>query len=227
MKINRKQLVSVGVLTLFAAAVYLFAWSSIFSVQSVSISGVPKGPTTTTVSSKVGVSVGMKLARVDSRQISRRLEGFKWIEKVEVSRNWISRKVAVEILPRTPIALFNPISTFGSSIDRFGVIFSLPGGAPNSLPRVEAPSSESGLEAIRLFTSLPVAFRESITLMNASKTGTYRINYGFKSRVIAITWGDSKDTDLKVEVVEKLLTLKENGRIRYIDVSAPHAPVVR
>lgn len=225
-RINRRIL---GVLAtaLFGCVVYLLAWSSIFSVSAVSISGAPTPTSKAQVASKIGIELGVKLARVDARQITRRLETFPWIEQVHISKNWISRKVSVEISPRVPIAFFNPASSFGSTIDKSGKVFSLPGGAPASLPRVEASTSASGVNAIALFTELPSKFRGSISLMNASRSGSYRIYFLYQSRTIAITWGDSTNTSLKTSVVEKLLTLKENSKIRSIDVSAPHAPIVR
>jgi hypothetical protein len=46
-------------------------------------------------------------------------------------------------------------------------------------------------------------------------------------RVIRIRWGDSQDMALKISVINELLQLPENKRIKVIDVVAPHAPIVK
>jgi hypothetical protein len=42
-----------------------------------------------------------------------------------------------------------------------------------------------------------------------------------------IIWGDGEDTSLKLKVITALLDLPENKSIRLIDVTAPHAPIVK
>ena len=42
-----------------------------------------------------------------------------------------------------------------------------------------------------------------------------------------IIWGDGLDTDLKIKVIKALLDQPENKSIRMIDVTAPHAPIVK
>jgi hypothetical protein len=52
--------------------------------------------------------------------------------------------------------------------------------------------------------------------------------YGqFQGQDLRIIWGDGEDTDLKVQVIEALLQRDENKNLRMIDVSAPHAPIVK
>jgi hypothetical protein len=40
-------------------------------------------------------------------------------------------------------------------------------------------------------------------------------------------WGANEETALKIEVISALLALEENKKVRRIDVSAPHAPIVK
>ncbi|MEI9908175.1 MAG: hypothetical protein WDO06_10125 [Actinomycetota bacterium] len=46
-------------------------------------------------------------------------------------------------------------------------------------------------------------------------------------RTINIFWGDATSTKLKVRVFQSLIALPENVNISFMDLSAPHAPIVR
>jgi cell division protein FtsQ len=216
-----------GAVLIFIAATYLLAWSPVFVVKDIAITGAPTSESNKAISKALGISAGVKMARVEPRSLQRRLDSFDWIGDVNISRDWINRKVSIEISPRTPIALFNPETSLQTTIDTSGKVFRLPGGLPNSLPRVQAPTPKSGVAAIDLFTDLPESFRSKITLMNVRSSGAFEISYSYKSREIQIAWGDSAESALKVEVASKLLALPENSKIRFIDVSAPYAPIVR
>jgi cell division septal protein FtsQ len=212
---------------LFSTATYLLAWSPVFVVKDIEITGAPTSDSSKAISKALAITTGEKLARVEPRSLQRRLDSFDWISDVNISRDWIKRKVSIEISSRTPIALFNPDTSLQTTIDTTGKVFRLPGGAPNSLPRVQAATPESGVAAIGLFTELPESFRSEITLMNVRSSGSFEVSYSYKSRQIQIAWGDGKESALKVEVASKLLALPENSKIRFIDVSAPYAPIVR
>lgn len=216
-----------GGVLLFSTATYLLAWSPVFVVKDIEITGAPTSDSSKAISKALAITTGEKLARVEPRSLQRRLDSFDWISDVNISRDWINRKVSIEISSRTPIALFNPDTSLQTTIDTTGKVFRLPGGAPNSLPRVQAATPESGVAAINLFTELPESFRSEITLMNVRSSGSFEVSYSYKSRQIQIAWGDGKESALKVEVASKLLALPENSKIRFIDVSAPYAPIVR
>jgi len=216
-----------GGVLLFSTATYLLAWSPVFVVKDIEITGAPTSDSSKAISKALAITTGEKLARVEPRSLQRRLDSFDWISDVNISRDWIKRKVSIEISSRTPIALFNPDTSLQTTIDTTGKVFRLPGGAPNSLPRVQAATPESGVAAIGLFTELPESFRSEITLMNVRSSGSFEVSYSYKSRQIQIAWGDGKESALKVEVASKLLALPENSKIRFIDVSAPYAPIVR
>jgi hypothetical protein len=42
-----------------------------------------------------------------------------------------------------------------------------------------------------------------------------------------VQWGANEKSALKIEVINALIALEENKNIRRIDVSAPHAPIVK
>ena len=148
--IKKLPLAGTAIGAIFAGLIYLFAWSSIFSVSAVSLTGAPTPDTEKTILQTAGVAPGQKLARVEPRAIAHRIENLTWIKSVEISRNWINGKVAIAITPRTPTAYFN-----GSTMDASGTVFTLPGFNGGELPRVSASTPELGLSAIALFQGLP------------------------------------------------------------------------
>lgn len=215
-------LAGIVIAALFAGLVYLFAWSSIFSVSTVHITGAPTPETEKSISQIADVSTGQKLARVEPRAIAHRIEHLTWIESVDISRNWISGKVEIIVIPRTPSAYFN-----GSTIDASGTIFTLPGFTGGDLPRVSAPTPELGLSAIELFQSLPDEFKSKVLSLSAHNDSNIAMQIALNGRDIRVMWGGNEKSALKIQVIEALIALEENKNIRRIDVSAPHAPIVK
>ena len=167
------------------------------------------------------------MARLDPRALSNRLRSFDWIDSSEVSRNWISGKISISIKTRTPIALYSEPGKPQVALDASGKTFATPTDLVKGLPRVSATSVEGGLAAIKLFTELPKSFSENIERMSAARIDNFLIYGEFAGQNLRIIWGDGADTVLKVEVISALLQRDENKSLRMIDVSAPHAPIVK
>ena len=168
------------------------------------------------------ITTGEKLARVEPQAIEKRLLHLKWIESAHVSRNWIDGAVEIVVTPRTPTAIFN-----GSTIDASGTIFTLPGFTTADLPRVSAKTPALGLAAIKVFQELPREFQRSVVSLTARNSSNFALFVDVDGRNVQILWGAHEETALKIEVISALLTLEENKKIRRIDVSAPHAPIVK
>jgi len=219
---SKAPLVGAIIAALFAGLVYLFAWSSIFAVSTVAITGAPTSETEKTISQIAAISPGQKLARVEPRAIAHRIEDLTWIKSVEISRNWINGEVEIVVTPRTPSAYFN-----GATMDASGTIFTLPGFEGADLPRVSAPTPELGLSAIELFQSLPEDFKSKVISLSAHNDSNIAMQIALDEREIRVLWGANEKSALKIEVINALVALEENKNIRRIDVSAPHAPIVK
>jgi hypothetical protein len=74
---------------------------------------------------------------------------------------------------------------------------------------------------------MPQDFRAGIERLSAARTSNLLIYGVFSGREIRIIWGDGQDTELKIKVITALLEQPENKSIRMIDVTAPHAPIVK
>lgn len=209
------------------ALAYLLGWSSIFSVKKVEITGAPTAAVLANIEMKSQIEVGQQLARVNPQSAARRIEKLSWVQDVAISRNWLSGAVAIEINPRQPLAFFNSDQVPGQTIDEEGQLFSLPGYTNPDLALISAKSPDSALKANELFTQLPESFRSHITSMMATSPNTFTLNSTIEGRDIRIRWGDSQDMALKISVINSLLKLPENKKIKVIDVVAPHAPIVK
>ena len=207
---------------LFAALTYIFAWSSLFSVRTISTVGAPKEISAEALIAKSEISIGEKLSRIEPRSIERSLKEISWISKASVDRNWLKGAVTIEVVPRIPVGIY-----MGKAIDKSGTLFALPGKKPVGLPVVSATSPELGLEAIALFTNLPEELRLATISVSASNTNFISSRQEQGDRKLKITWGSSRDLDLKVTVLQALLELPENKSIKRVDLSAPHAPIVK
>ena len=217
----RHRAIAVAVLVI-AVLTYLFAWSPIFQVRAIEISGLPQGITTAAITSASEITVGEKLARLEPRAISNRLKKLTWIASSDIGRNWLNGKVTIAITSRKPVGIYQ-----GRALDASGHIFDFPGKIPSSLPQVSAKSAAIGLTAIDLFAALPSDIRESLIAMSATSDRSINTRVTVANRAISIQWGGVSQLSLKVKVYRALLALPENAKVTSIDLSAPHAPIVK
>ena len=227
--LNRKLLsppLVITVVTVLALA-YLLGWSSFFNVKSVEISGAPTPAIEVEIEKTSQITVGQQLARVNPQSAARKIEKSPWIKDAKISRDWLGGVVRIEVTPREPLAFFNSDQVPGQTIGEDGQLFSLPGYTNPDLALISAKSPESALKANELFTQLPENFRAQITSMLATSSNTFTLNSVINGRELRIRWGDNQDMALKISVINKLLKLPENKRIKLIDVVAPYAPIMK
>lgn len=221
-KVSRFPIFITFLVALFAGLTYLLAWSNIFTVSSISIDGAPTATSKESISKVANLRTGDKLARVEPRAIAHRISDIDWVESAEISRNWITGEVVLRITPRTPTAYFN-----NRVLDASGKVFTLPGFTGSELPRVSASTPELGLVAINLFRNLPESIRADVLSLAAYNESNFSLKVDRGQKELQILWGANEENELKTEVIDALLALPENKNIRRIDVSAPHAPIVK
>ncbi len=211
---KQRLFIALGVL-IFATAGYILGWSSLFTVSSVEIKG-----STTLMSSTI--VPGEKLARVEPRKVAAEFEKNLWIKKADVSRNWISGKVTITLSKRTPIALYD-----NQAIDADGVSFPTPTDSVKGLPRILAPTAESAVEAAAFFMALPAEIAESVVVVKVRSAQAYVLEIVDDGKSIELLWGQEGESALKVKVYKALIAQPENSKIFRIDLTAPHAPIVK
>jgi cell division septal protein FtsQ len=204
-----------------AALTYLLGWSSVFTVKKVEFNGITNPVQILAVEKKIGNLNGIKLARIEPRQIANSIENVNWVKSAEVSRNWFSSSVTITIDARVPIGIFA-----SRYIDSTGAVFD-PIGTQADVPMVNAPNAEIGLLAIELFTALPEDFRQNITSLSARSAADFTMAIKGPYKALILRFGNADDKELKIKVFKALAALDENKNISTIDVSAPHAPIVK
>ena len=202
-------------LALLAIATYILGWSSFFTVSSVEITG-----TKTQLSSDI--STGEKLARIEPRAIAAKFETLDWVAEAKVSRNWINGKVSIEITERTPVAIFNKIV-----FDSNGNSFALRGTPSSPLVQIQASDLVAAKKAVTFFSSLPVDLKSALTVVKVRNSGSLVLEVNNAGKNLEIRWGDDSENELKLKVYKALIALPENASIKRVDVSAPHAPIVK
>ncbi len=211
----KRKLIAASVVAAIAGATYVLGYSSFFTVSSVEVVGSTKAINT-------GIIKGQKLARVEPRAVATRLEKLNWIESVDISRNWINGKVVVELKQRTPIATFK-----NQVIDSTGTSFIPQGARPEGLIEIQAGNAEDATKAVNFFTQLPKELNSSLTVVKVRVSGAFVLITENKGKKLEIRWGTDSENELKLKVYKALIALPENAEIKRVDVSAPHAPIVK
>ena len=212
----------IATVAIFSGLIYLFAWSNVFTVKEITISGTPTKTAKELVLETSQISLGQKLARIEPRSVDNRLSSLGWVKEIAITRDWISGEVSLAVEPRIPKAYYK-----GNTLDATGAIFELPGFDGADLPRVSAPTPELGVQAVELFRDLPSDFRESVTSLTAVNEASFLLAMDYKGRSLSVKWGSNAENSLKVQVFQELLKQPENKRIKRVDLSAPHAPIVK
>jgi cell division septal protein FtsQ len=211
---NRRLLLLVSTVVLVAVA-YVLGWSSLFTVSSIEITG-----SKTQISS--GIVKGQKLARVEPRAVAAQFEKLDWVSKAKVTRNWINGKVSIELTERTPVAIYN-----NTVIDSTGKSFVLRGSPSTNLVQIQAKDLAAAIKAVTFFTDLPSDLKSTLTVVKVRSTGGLVLVANNAGKNLEIRWGSDSENELKLKVYKALIALPENAAIKRVDVSAPHAPIVK
>lgn len=219
---RRHRLFTVLAILLTAGLAYLLGWSNVLTIKEISYTGAPTKSSETTLKNLTNLEVGQRLARIETRKIAARLQSLPWVDSADLSRNWFSGKIVIAITPRLPIATFD-----GQLMDATGKKFELPGGFKSKLPSVFARDAKSGLAAIKLFTKLPTEFSSRTSAFTATSHENINFKITEGKRSLMVIWGSDIEIDLKLKVYMALVALPENSKIREIDLTEPHSPIVK
>ena len=233
-----KQLLVVLLITsLLSGTAYLLGWSSILTVNSV----VVEGTTSRTEimrkleSDSIKISVGTKLARVEPRAVARSIQRLDWIDQVEVSRDWLGKKIKITIVEKTAVAKSISNNDGLVNFDSTGAIFKPVSAAQLSiqqkLPLVIVAENNKSL-LVSVSTLLSQLSTQNLDLLvnlksiSVSSSGLIQMQTQVKSQSLQINWGLARDISQKVEVLNALLNLPENKEIKRVDLSQPKLPIV-
>ena len=212
---KKKPLLVILVILLFAGASYVLGWSSILTVREIKITG-------TNAYLVQYVSKGERLARVESRSIEALYKEIDFIKDVQVSRNWLTGTVSIAITERTPIAIYNNMY-----IDAEGKSFPKVAAQDKHLPTIYAPEAQKAVTAVALYNELPTEVTDHLTKLTVTSDENYLLEINAGNRTMHVRWGTSIENTLKAKVYLALMQRPENSKITVVDLTAPHAPIVK
>lgn len=229
-------------LSLLAGSTYLFGWSEFFPVKKITYQD-SENKIVSQLKLEIGkspsvITVGQPLARVDKRAIASRLRNLVWVESVNISRNFISGEVKIDVEPRDAIAVLEESSTTQIGfLDKNLEIFYLAADQVadaqaagqvdwSGLPKLKiANQSELKSDVALLLEELSRA-NAKVLYLSAPSRDKFRSKVDIAGRELDVFWGSVNEFPLKFEVLVRLMALKENRRAKEFDLSTPLSPVV-
>lgn len=225
----RKRELAIGAsILIIATSAYLFGWTNLFTVKKIEIKGAPDSQFTNLVMKISEIERGQKMARVEPRSIEGKLKqsGIGWLEQVDISRNWLSGEVSLNLKPRKAVA-----KSGDRYVDIHGVLFDLPRQLSSgessllaNLPELSGADDQSRASGLDLYLKLPADFQSNISKITAKSQENFQFLIGEKLR---INWGNSSDLAVKVKIYKALIALPENNKITSMDLSNPTKPSVK
>lgn len=226
---------------LFAALAYVLGWTNVFAVKSFEV--VDENPDRKTVIEKtldLASQVGKPIARIDRRELNGKLRNLTWASQVDLSRNFVTGKVTLAIEPEVVMARLNSSWTAAPGqipflAEDLSVIYVNQDEA-NFLEVSELLKKGSGLPEINMGSEddqLKGSLRDLVAKLNewtilginAPDGGNISSTLILDGRQLEVYWGNVKELDLKLEVLNRLMELKENRSAKSFDLSNPLSPI--
>ena len=224
-------------ITLISGSSYLLGWSSVFTVSKITVEG-----TSSRVeifrklsSDSIELAVGSKLARIETRAIKRSIGMLEWIDEVNVSRDWLGKSINVSVREKKAVAKAittkNGLINFDVSGEIFKPISASQQSIQERLPLVITEGNDSAQLAsvASLLAQMPTQMADlilNLKSISVANSGYIQMETKVNELPLRIDWGLVSDIDLKIEVLNALLKLPENKRIKRVDLSQPELPIV-
>jgi cell division protein FtsQ len=225
---RRKRLIVSGVLAVLVGVVWLFGFSSVFALNlnQVQISGAQLYVSEQEILDAIAGHEGTPLVRVDLGRINSQVAELKNVKSVTQTRRWPDG-VTITVHERTPVAAVPEEEGF-TLLDIDAVNVTHVDEAPAGLPVIRIPMT--GENQRTLATALEILDQIPDTLLAeiASITASTQDNIEFTLRdKVKVQWGNSQDTELKLEVLDRLRPIAAEEKKKTIDLSAPTFPIIR
>lgn len=224
-------------ITLISGSSYLLGWSSVFTVSKITIEGTSSRAEIfrKLSSDSIELAVGSKLARIETRAIKRSIGMLEWIDEVNVSRDWFDKSINVSVREKKAVAKAitskNGLINFDVSGEIFKPVSASQQSIQERLPLVITEGNDSAQLAsvASLLAQMPTQMADlilNLKSISVANSGYIQMETKVNELPLRIDWGHVSDIDLKIEVLNALLKLPENKRIKRIDLSQPELPIV-
>lgn len=228
---RRLIILSLALVLLGAATVWVLYGSSWLRVERVSVSGT-RVLTGAQVDEAADVPLGAPLISVDTDEIETRLrQKLPRIDSVEVVRDW-PHGIDLKVVERTPVLIVENPGNGGkyAEVDAKGVRFATVSQPPKGVPALEMELARSvalrrfGTDrlmraAVRVAGDIPVAVARSTRLVKVRSYDSISLEL---TDGRTVTWGSSEKGRAKARTLTALM--KAAPGARHFDVSVPTAP---
>ena len=224
-------------ITLISGSSYLLGWSSVFTVSKITVEGTSSRAEIFRKldSDSIELAVGSKLARIETRAIKRSIGMLDWIDEVNVSRDWFDKSINISVREKKAVAKAittkNGLINFDVSGEIFKPISASQQSIQERLPLVITEGNDSAQLAsvASLLAQMPTQMADlilNLKSISVANSGYIQMETKVNELPLRIDWGLVSDIDLKIEVLNALLKLPENKRIKRVDLSQPELPIV-
>jgi cell division septal protein FtsQ len=224
-------------ITLISGSSYLLGWSSVFTVSKITVEGSNSRSEIFRKlnSDSIELAVGSKLARIETRAIKRSIGMLDWIDEVNVSRDWFDKSINLSVREKKAVAKAittkNGLINFDVSGEIFKPISASQQSIQERLPLVITEGNDSAQLAsvASLLAQMPTQMADlilNLKSISVANSGYIQMETKVNELPLRIDWGLVSDIDLKIEVLNALLKLPENKRIKRVDLSQPELPIV-
>ena len=224
-------------ITLISGSSYLLGWSSVFTVSKITVEGTSSRAEIfrKLSSDSIELAVGSKLARIETRAIKRSIGMLEWIDEVNVSRDWFDKSINISVREKKAVAKAittkNGLINFDVSGEIFKPISASQQSIQERLPLVITEGNDSAQLAsvASLLAQMPTQMADlilNLKSISVANSGYIQMETKVNELPLRIDWGLASDIDLKIEVLNALLKLPENKRIKRVDLSQPELPIV-
>ena len=217
----KKVLASVALVALLG---YIFGWSSLLEVRTITVTGIEGSKTLTKkkVIAKSGITLGAKLARVNSGTVARALRQYPEVAGVEINRKPPHTvEIAVELRP-IAVAIATGRGKYALG-DTSGVTFIEVSRPPSGIPVISGDRRYLQ-DAMTIYQALPKKIRKQVAKIALPSRAS--ITFSLRND-LTILWGSATEQEAKLTVLAALLAAPENKRARFIDIATPLTPTVK
>lgn len=217
----RYVLLVLAVVALVATSIWLVFFSTTLQVKRVQVVGndlLSDGR----IREVADVPLGEQLALVDLSRADARVGSLADVESVDVTRTWPDG-VRIRVVERTAVAVVELAGRL-RGLDADGVVFREYEAVPDGMPRVR-PSGSAGTDALQEAATVVAALPKDLAgrVDHVEVETVDQITLVMRDRR-EVLWGSAEESELKAEVVDKLLAAQ---RAPFYDVSVPGNPTFR
>lgn len=217
-------LVAGGVVAALAGVVAVGAFSPLFALREVRVEGATL-VAPAEIQAAVDDQLGTPLPLVDFGRIQAGLAQYPLIESYS-TESLPPGTLVIRVVERTPVAVLAREGGF-DLVDSAGVTVSSPTERPAGFPLIEMPdrnvASVDFQAAAKVLVALPADLRGQVDKIRASTVDDVTLTLSSGQRVV---WGDSSDSAVKAQHLNRLLAQKPT-EVKEYDVSSPGVGIIR